>query len=96
MIAIVHVRRSLVRLFVRDRPELDVFFEREVVGAADFQEGPLAALDLDARFRQSRGDLMGDQAHSVLVGVDQVADCEFRLPRSRPASRNRPAARRHG
>ena len=58
---------------MRHGPELDVLFQREVVGAADFQERPLAALDLDARLGQPRGDLVGDQADAVLVGVDQVA-----------------------
>ena len=33
----------------------------------------LAALDLDASFGEPRGDLVGDQADAVLVGVKQVA-----------------------
>ena len=68
---------SFPDLGVRDGPQLDVLFEREVVGPADFQQRALAALDLDAGRGQPWRDLVGDQANAVLVGVDQVAGVDL-------------------
>ena len=65
--------KSFPNLVVRDGPQFDVIFEREVIAAADFQKGPLATLDLDACRSQFRPDLVGDQTNAVFVGMKQIA-----------------------
>ena len=64
---------SLADLGLHVRPPADVFLQVELFRAAEFQQGFLEPFDLGAGVEQLVGDLPGDQADAVLVGVDQLA-----------------------